>query len=105
MVLSDSEKEQIKRDVAALLRSEPEVRKVMVFGSFLTRGDPNDLDVAVFQDSDQTYLPLAMKYRKLLRPVADRIPLDVIPVRPRGAHGPFLEEIERGEVLYERGQH
>lgn len=104
MTLSDAEKEQIKCEVASLLRTEPEVRKVMVFGSFLTQPNPNDLDVAIFQDSDQPYLPLAMKYRKLLRPVADRIPLDVIPVRPRGAGGPFLAEIERGEVLYERGQ-
>jgi predicted nucleotidyltransferase len=102
MTLTEADKEQIKREIAALLGGEPEVRRVMVFGSFLNRSDPNDLDVAIFQDSDETYLPLAMKYRKLLRPVAKKIPLDVIPVRPKGAHGPFLEEIERGETVYER---
>ncbi len=37
---------------------EKEVRKVVIFGSFLTRATPNDLDVAIFQDSDETYLPL-----------------------------------------------
>lgn len=104
MTLSMPDKDQIKRELATLLRCEPEVRKVVVFGSFLSRPDPNDLDVAIFQDSDESYLPLAMKYRKLLRPVADRIPLDVLPIRPHGAHGPFLNEIEKGEVVYERRQ-
>jgi hypothetical protein len=60
------------------------------------------LDVAIFQDSDETYLPLAQKYRQLLRPVADQIPIDVIPIRSNGACGEFLAEIQKGEVVYER---
>jgi predicted nucleotidyltransferase len=102
MILTDLEKNQIKCDVAACLRGEPEVRRVMVFGSFLARSDPNDLDVAVFQDTDESYLPLAVKYRRLLRAVAARIPLDVIPVRHGVAGGQFVREIQRGEVVYER---
>ena len=101
MTWNQKDKDLIKQEVAALLRGEPEVRKVVVFGSFLNRVDPNDLDVAVFQDTDETYLPLALKYRRLLRPVAARIPLDVIPVRAGVAGGQFLREIERGEVVYE----
>ncbi|HSW45290.1 MAG TPA: nucleotidyltransferase domain-containing protein [Phycisphaerae bacterium] len=102
MILSETQKQRIKQDLADRLRGEPEVRKVVVFGSFLTSGDPNDLDVAVFQDSTETYLPLAMKYRRLLDPVADVIPIDVIPVRPSPEPGEFLEEILSGEVVYER---
>ena len=101
MKLTEIEKRKIKRELAACLAGQTEVRKVMIFGSFLTSDDPPDLDVAIFQDSDETYLPLALKYRKLLRPVADHIPLDVIPVRPVDAHGSFLEEIKKGEVVYE----
>ncbi len=102
MVATPQQKEKIKRDLAACLSREKEVRKVVVFGSFLTSEAPNDLDVAVFQDSTESYLPLAMKYRRLLRPIADQIPLDVIPVRASGASGQFLAEIQRGEVIYER---
>jgi len=102
MVATSQHKEQIKRELAARLSREKEVRKVVVFGSFLTSATPNDLDIAVFQDSDETYLPLALKYRQLLRPIADQIPIDVIPVRASGASGPFLAEIEKGEVVYER---
>lgn len=80
MNLSESQKNQIKLQLAQLLRSEPEVRKVVVFGSFAISSNPNDLDVAIFQDTNQSYLPPAMKYRRLLRPVADRIALDVVPV-------------------------
>lgn len=60
------------------------------------------MDIAVFQESKEAYLPLALKYRRKLAPVSEKIPIDVIPVRPRPIHGTFLEEIERGEVIYER---
>jgi uncharacterized protein len=102
MVATPQQKEKIKKDVAARLGREKEVRKVIVFGSFLTSATPNDLDVAIFQDSEEPYLPLAMKYRRLLRPIADQIPIDVIPVRLHDAHGQFLAEIQKGEVIYER---
>ena len=102
MVATTQQKEQILRDLAACLAREKEVCKVVVFGSFLTSTTPNDPDVAIFQDSDEPYLPLAMKYRRLLRRIADQIPLDVIPVRPSTAGGQFLAEIQKGEVIYER---
>ena len=81
MVVSSSEKEDVKRQLVACLSREPEVRRIVVFGSFVTEPSPNDLDVAVFQDSDEPYLPLALKYRRILRPLSDRIPLDVVPLR------------------------
>ena len=102
MVATQADKDKIKRELVELLKAEPEVRKVIIFGSFTTSPEPHDLDVAVFQDTDETYLPLALKYRRLLRPVARQIPLDVIPVRPAGAGGLFLQEILKGEVVYER---
>lgn len=103
MILSEHEKQRIKTEIADRLRAEPEVRKVVVFGSFLTSGEPRDLDVAVFQDSDETYLPLALKYRRLLRRVGGRMALDVFPLRAAAPGGRFVrEEILRGEVVYER---
>lgn len=103
MKLTEQDRQQIKRELVECLRAQAEVRKVVVFGSFLTSEEPNDLDVAVFQDSDETYLPLALKYRKLLRPVADRIPLDVLPLRTAAPAGWFVrDEVLRGEVVYER---
>lgn len=101
MVATSQQKEMIKKNIAVLLSRASEVRKVVVFGSFLTSITPNDLDVAIFQDTDEPYLPLAMKYRRLLRPIADQIPIDVIPVRSTGACGQFLAEIQKGEVVYE----
>ncbi len=101
MKLSQIEKQFIKEELVERLRREPEIRKVVIFGSFPTSSEPNDLDVAIFQDSDQFYLPLALKYRRLLRPLAGRIPLDIIPVRPTAAQGSFFDDIKRGEVVYE----
>ena len=95
-------KEEIKQQLAACLSREREVRRVVVFGSFLTDPDPHDLDVAVFQDSDEAYLPLALRYRRATRSIARSIPLDIFPVRASGASGPFLAEIAKGEVIYER---
>lgn len=102
MTLSKAQKELLKKEVATCLATEPEVRKAVVFGSFLDSDDPHDLDIAVFQESDEAYLPLALKYRRKLARIADRIPLDVIPVRPHPVAGHFLRAIERGEVIYER---
>jgi predicted nucleotidyltransferase len=101
MNMSGETKEMVKREIAARLSSFPEVRRVVIFGSFVTSDDPHDLDVAVFQDSDESYYPLAMNYRRTLRNVARMIPLDVIPVRLDPKEGPFMQEIEKGEVLYE----
>lgn len=102
MRLTKREKETLKRELVECLSGEPEVRKVVVFGSFAYGGEFNDIDVAIFQDSAEKYLPLAMKYRGKLEKISDRIPLDVIPLKS-GAQGSFfLDEIEQGEVIFER---
>jgi len=102
MPLSSQDKENLKKELAAALRDEPEVIKLVIFGSFLNASNPHDLDVAVFQDSDQNYLPLAMKYRKKTRMISRRIPLDIFPLKPGAAGNFMLDEIARGEVIYER---
>lgn len=102
MSLLRETKEKLKEEIVAGLAEFPEVRRVVIFGSFVTSDDPHDLDIAVFQDSDESYYPLAMKYRRTLRSVAKRIPLDVIPIRRSAGEGPFMQEIQKGEVLYER---
>jgi len=94
-------KDALKRQAATCLASAPEVRRVVVFGSFLTSDTPRDMDIAVFQDSDEPYLPLALRYRRLARPLSRQIPLDIIPVR-ENASGPLLQEINQGEVVFER---
>ena len=95
-------KQKLKEEIVAGLAQFPEVRRVIVFGSFVKSDDPHDMDIAVFQDSDESYYPLAMKYRRTLRSVAKKIPLDVIPIRQSPDERPFMQEIQRGEVLYER---
>jgi len=94
-------KNELKCEIASRLAEAQEVRKIVVFGSFLASDTPDDMDIAVFQDSAEAYLPLALKYRRMAKPVAERIPLDIIPLRP-GATGSFVDEINKGEVIYER---
>ncbi len=102
MTLTAEQRDELKRQVVACLRNEPEVRRIVLFGSFVASPSPQDVDVAVFQESAEGYLPLALKYRRLLRPVASLIPVDVIPLHARDPVGAFLQEIERGEVVYVR---
>lgn len=94
-------KNERKREAARRLAEAQEARKILVFGSFLASDTPDDMDIAVFQDSAEPYLPLALKYRRMAKPIAERIPLDIIPLRP-GATGSFVDEINKGEVIYER---
>jgi uncharacterized protein len=94
-------KNELKREIAQRIGQASEVSRIVVFGSFLRSESPGDMDIAVFQDSAEAYLPLALKYRRMAKPVSNRISLDIIPLRP-GATGPFLDEINKGEVIYER---
>lgn len=102
MVLTEQEKSNIKRELVESLRHEPEVTRIIVFGSFLTTNDPDDLDVAIFQTSDQSYLPLALRYRSRTRNIASRIALDILPIKADAQNCLMLEAISRGEVVYER---
>lgn len=101
-MFTERQKDLLKRQLISCLEGEKEVRKVVIFGSFLNSSDPNDLDVAVFQDSDEKYLPLAMKYRKKTRAIAHIIPLDIIPLRADARSEVFMDEITQGETIYER---
>ena len=102
MILAAQNKEDIKKEVVKCLAQDREIKRIVIFGSFLTSPDPNDLDIAIFQDSTEPYLPLAMKYRQQTRDVARRIPVDIIPLQNKASSNPFLREIESGETIYER---
>jgi len=101
-MLSTEEKQLLARKLVEALSGEEEVCRIVVFGSFWHSDDPHDVDVAIFQDSDEKYLPLALKYRRKTREIARMIPLDIIPLRVGVADGSFLAEIEQGKVIYER---
>jgi len=102
MRLNEQEKSTLKRELVHCLETEQEVQKIVIFGSFLHADNPHDLDVAVFQDSAEPYLPLALKYRRKTRAIAQRIALDILPLKFQAQDDPFLEEIAKGEVIYER---
>ena len=101
-MFTKQQKQSLKQQLVSLLETEREVRRIVIFGSFLSSHDPHDIDVAVFQDSDEKYLPLAMKYRKKTREIARRIPLDILPLKAGVQGEVFIDEIEQGEVIYER---
>jgi predicted nucleotidyltransferase len=100
--MTQIDKQNIINNIISSLTEEPEVRRIVVFGSFLTSPTPNDIDVAVFQDSNEQYLSLAMKYRKKMRPVSEKIALDIFPLRPDASESFFMDEIAEGRVIYER---
>jgi predicted nucleotidyltransferase len=101
-MLSARQKRMLIDELVASLAEEREVCRIVIFGSFLHSDAPHDLDVAVFQDSKEAYLPLALKYRKKTRRLARTIPLDIVPLKAGVQDGSFLDEIERGKVIYER---
>lgn len=99
--MNQKERLYIKEKLKETLSKEKEVSKIVVFGSFLKSNQPNDIDVAVIQNSHDQYLNLSLKYRKLTREIARIIPLDIIPIN-ENSNGIFLNEINYGEVIYER---
>ena len=101
MTFSKSEKEKIKNQIKERLSKEKEIQKIVLFGSFVHSSNPNDIDIAVFQNSNEKYLSLSLKYRKLIREIAKILPVDVLPLKNDG-QGFLLNEIKAGETIYER---
>jgi len=102
MNMTPAAKNKIKNKVLEKLSSDKAIRKIIVFGSFVTSDDPEDIDLAIFSESDKDYLSQAMEYRKKLRDIAGQIPVDVIPVKIPHEGVSFMEEINSGEVIYEK---
>ncbi len=96
------EKQELKNQLVSSLKNEKDISKIIIFGSFLSSDNPRDLDVAIFQESSDGYIKLAMKYRRMTRAIAKKIPVDIFPIRPNAGDTSILYEIENGEVVYER---
>ncbi len=101
MTVSNSQKEHLKNQIREKLCHEPEIQKIVLFGSFIDSNNPNDIDIAIFQNSNEKYLSLSLKYRKLVREISKILPIDIIPLK-MNAKGTFVNEIEAGEIIYER---
>lgn len=101
-MLTKPQKDSLKKQLISCLAGEKEIRKIVIFGSFLESSEPHDLDVAIFQESNEKYLPLAMKYRGKIRAIARIIPIDIIPLKADASGGIFMDEIAQGEIIYER---
>lgn len=97
-----SEKQALINELVACLKGNMNISKIVIFGSFVTSDNPRDMDVAIFQESTDGYLKLSMEYRKLARPVSNKIPIDIFPIRMDAEKASILSEIENGEVVYER---
>lgn len=102
MRISLQQKNDLKHQLVSCLRKDKEIVRIVIFGSFVNSDNPHDIDVAVFQDSSEGYLPLAMKYRTRTEEVAKILPLDILPLKSKVTTDPFLAEIAKGEVIYER---
>jgi predicted nucleotidyltransferase len=101
MSLTDTNKLSFINTIKEKLSQFSEVNKIILFGSFIKSNNPNDIDIAIIQNSNDNFLTLSLKYRKVLRDLSKMIPLDIIPIK-QNSKGVFLEEINKGQVVYER---
>ena len=101
MNLSHSNKLNFISIIKDKLSQFSEINKVILFGSFVKSSNPNDIDIAIIQNSNDNFLTLSLKYRKVLRELSKLIPLDIVPIKAN-TNGVFLEEINKGQVVYER---
>jgi uncharacterized protein len=96
-------KAEIKNRIAYLLKGQEEIKRIIIFGSFNKSESPNDIDVAIVQNSSDNYLTLALKYRKLVRSVSKEIAVDIFPVLENNDNSFYSMEIASGEVIYAKG--
>jgi len=101
MDITNENKQTFINTIKNKLSQFQEVNKIILFGSFVNSNTPNDIDIAIVQTSNENYLSLSLKYKKVLRELSKIIPLDIIPLQ-NGASGVFMQEINKGNIVYER---
>ena len=84
------------------MQNEQDIHKIIVFGSFLSSETPDDIDVAVLGKFAQGYLEVATRLRKKVRHIAKILPVDIVPIQEAAPPNSFFQEIQKGEVIYER---
>ena len=105
MYLSNSKKEKIKEEIISKMKNDSHVQKIVLFGSFIDSNNPNDIDIAIFENSKKNYISLALEYRKRLRNIKKILPIDIIPLKkPISDNNEnfLLDEISKGEIIYEK---
>ncbi|GBD87769.1 hypothetical protein BMS3Abin03_01703 [bacterium BMS3Abin03] len=95
-------KNNLKNKIVDLLKGQNEIEKIIIFGSFNKSDSPNDIDIAVVQNSSKDYLTLALKYRKLIRNISKEISVDIFPIVGKNKNSFFANEVASGEVIYAR---
>jgi predicted nucleotidyltransferase len=99
---STFQKNQIKQAVVDAIKEEKDIRKIIVFGSFLSSETPGDIDVAVLGKFTKGYLEAATRLRKKVRHIAKILPVDIIPILEDTPQNEFVQEVYKGEVVYEK---
>ena len=94
---------ELKNTIVDLLKGQKEIESIIIFGSFNKSDSPNDIDIAVVQNSSENYLTLALKYRKLIRNISKEIAIDIFPILDKNDNSFFSNEVSSGEVIYARG--
>ncbi len=94
---------ELKSKIVDSLKGQEEIERIIIFGSFNRSDSPNDIDIAVVQNSSKNYLTLALKYRKLIRKVSKEITVDIFPIVEKNDNSFFSKEVANGEVIYARG--
>jgi predicted nucleotidyltransferase len=96
-------KDEVKNKIVNSLKEQKEIERIIIFGSFNKSDSPNDIDIAVVQNSNENYLTLALKYRKLIRNISNEIAIDIFPISEKNDNSFFINEVASGEVIYARG--
>ena len=94
---------EIKNKIVDSLKGQKEIERIIIFGSFNKSDSPNDVDIAVIQNSSDNYITLALKYRKLIRNISKEIAVDIFPFLENNSNSFFTSEVAAGEVIYARG--
>lgn len=95
-------KKELKNKIVESLKGQKEIERIIIFGSFNTSESPNDIDIAVVQNSNDNYMTLSLKYRRLIRSITKEIAVDIFPIMVDNRNNFFKNEIETGEVIYAR---
>lgn len=100
MLITNEEKNKIT-DMIAEKISGPEVKKLILFGSFVESANPNEINLAIISEENLDYISKVAKYRKKIKDLSKKIPVQIFPLL--SSEKIYLhDKIKHGVTLYSK---
>lgn len=100
MLITKEEKTEIKHLLTEKI-SGPEVKQLILFGSFVESNNLNEINIAIISEENLDYISKVKKYRQKIKDLSKKIPVQIFPLL-KSENSYLHDKIKHGITLYSR---